>query len=77
MNIILKKAEVNLMGQMKLVRLLRANECDKPLIESMDHIIYEVKLVNGSSRIVSFGDIFDLVGDEKSTQGDTNCLSDL
>ena len=39
--------------------------------------MYEVKLVNGSYRIVSFGDIFDLVGDEKLTQGHTNCLSDL
>ena len=26
---------------------------------------------------MSFGDISNLVGDEKSTQGDTNCLSDL
>ena len=33
--------------------------------------------MKGSSHIVSFADIFDLVGNEKSTQGDTNCLSDL
>jgi len=43
----------------------------------MERIIYEVKLVNGSNRIVTFADIFDFVGDEKSTQGDANCLSDL
>ena len=43
----------------------------------MDRIIYEVKFKNGSSWLVSFGDISNLVGDEKSTQGDTNCLSDL
>jgi hypothetical protein len=43
----------------------------------MDCIIYEVDLENGSSQIVSFEDISNLVGDEKSTQGDTNCLSDL
>ena len=43
----------------------------------MKHIIYEVELVKGSSHIVSLAEIFDLVGNEKSTQGDTNCLSDL
>jgi hypothetical protein len=74
-NIILRKAEVNLIAQMKLYRLLRVNECGKILTESMEYIIYEVKLVNGSNRIVTFE--FDLVRDEKSTQGDTNCLSDL
>ncbi len=26
---------------------------------------------------MSFGDIPNLVGDEKSTQGETNCLSDI
>ncbi len=26
---------------------------------------------------MSFGDISNLVGDEKSTQGETNCLSDI
>jgi len=76
-NIILRKSEVNSIAQMKLYRLLRANECGKLLNESMEHIIYEVKMVNGSNCIVTFADIFDLVGDEKSTQGDTNCLSDL
>jgi len=76
-NIILRKAEVNSIALMKLYRLLRANECGKLLNESMERIIYEVKLVNGSNRIVTFADIFDLVGDEKSTQGDINCLSDL
>ena len=45
--------------------------------QAMDRIIYQVQLENGSSRLVSFGDISNLVGDEKSTQGDTNCLSDL
>ncbi len=40
-------------------------------------IIYEVQLENGSFQIVSFEDISNLVGDEKLTQGDTNCLSDL
>jgi hypothetical protein len=43
----------------------------------MDCIIYQVELVNGSFHIVSFADIFDLVGDEKLTKVDTNCLSDL
>ena len=43
------------------------NECGKPLNESMERIIYEVKLVNGSNHIVTFTEIFDLVGDEKST----------
>ena len=51
--------------------------CNKQPTESMDCIIYEVQLENGSSRIVSFEDISNLVDDEKSTQGDTNCLSDL
>ena len=37
----------------------------------MDRIIYEVKLANGSYHIVRFADIFDLVDDEKLTQGDT------
>ncbi len=74
---ILKKAEVNLIAKMRLFRLLRPNECNKQPVESMDCIIYEVQLENGSSGIVSFEDISNLVGDEKSTQGDTNCLSDL
>ncbi len=73
----LKKADVNLIAKMKLFRLLRPNECTKQPIESMDRIIYEVELENGSYRTVSFEDISNLVGDEKSTQGDTNCLSDL
>ena len=76
-NIILRKAEVNSIAQMKFYRLLRANECGKLLNVSMKRIIYKVKLVHGSNCIVTFADIFDLVGDEKSTQGDTNCLSDL
>jgi hypothetical protein len=74
---ILKKAEVNLIAKMKLCRLLRPNECNKQPTESMDRIIYEAQLENGSFQIVSFEDISNLVGDEKSTQGDTNCLSDL
>jgi hypothetical protein len=76
-SLILKKAEVNLIAKMKLFRLLRPNECNKQPTESMDCIIYEVQLENGSSQTVSFEDISNLVGDEKSTQGDTNCLSDL
>ncbi len=59
------------------VNLLRSNEYSKQPINSLDRIIYQVKLENGSSRLVSFGDISNLVGDEKSTQEDTNCLSDL
>ncbi len=72
------KAEVNSIAKMKLFWLLRPKECsNKQPTESMDRIIYEVELENGSSRVVSFGDISNLVGDEKSTQGDTNCLLDL
>ncbi len=73
---ILKKAEVNSIAKMKLFRLLRPNESNKQPTESMDCIIYEVQLENVSSRLVSFEDIINLVGD-KSAQGDTNCLSDL
>jgi hypothetical protein len=73
----LKKAEVNSIAKMKLFRLFRPNECNKQPTESMDRIISEVQLENGSFRIVSFEDISNLVGDEKLTQGDTNCLSDL
>jgi hypothetical protein len=64
---------------MKLFRLLRSNEYNKQPSNSLDCIIYEVVLENGSSRLVSFGDIpiSNLVGDEKSTQGETNCLSDI
>jgi hypothetical protein len=76
-NLILRKAEVNLIAKMKLFRLLRPNECNKQPTESMDCNIYEVELENGSYHIVSFGDISNLVGDEKLTQGDTDCLSDL
>ena len=43
----------------------------------MDRIIYQVELENGSSRLVSFQEMSNLVGDEKSTQGETNCLSDI
>jgi hypothetical protein len=74
---ILKKAEVNSIAKMKLFRLLRPNECNKQPNDSMDRIIYETQLENGSSQLVSFEDISNLIGDEKSTQGDTNCLSDL
>ena len=62
---------------MKLFWLLRSNEYNKQPSNSLDHIIYQVVLENGSSRLVSFGDISNLVGDEKLTQGDTNCLSVL
>ena len=70
---------MNLIANMKLVsvRLLRPNECNKQPTECMDRIIYEVELENGSYRIVSFEDISNLVVDEKLTQEDTNCLSDL
>ena len=74
---ILNKAEVNLIAKMKLFRLLRPNDCNKQPTESIDCIIYEVELVNGSYRIVSFADISNVIGDEKSTQRDTNCLSDI
>ena len=77
MSQILKKAEVNSIAKMKLFRLLRPNECNKQPTETMDHIIYEVQLENGSSGIVSFDNISNLVGDEMSTQGDKNCLSDI
>ncbi len=48
-NQILKKAEVNSIVKMKLFRLLRPNEYQKQPTNSMDRIIYEVKLENGSS----------------------------
>ena len=76
-NQILKKAQVNSIVKMKLFWLLRSNEYNKQPSNSLDRIIYEVKLENGSSRLVSFGDISNLVGDEKSTQGETNCLLDI
>jgi hypothetical protein len=76
-SLIPKKAEVNSIAKMDFFRLLRPNECIKQPTESMDRIIYEVQLENGSFRIVSFEDISNLVGDGKSTQGDTNCLSDF
>ncbi len=76
-NQILKKAEVNSIVKMKLFRLLRSNEYNTQPGNSLDRIIYQVELENGSSRLVSFGDISNLVGDEKSTQGETNCLSDI
>ena len=76
-NQILKKAQVNSIVKMKLFRLLRSNEYNKQPSNSLDRIIYEVKLENGSSRLVSFQEISNLVGDEKSTQGETNCLSDI
>jgi hypothetical protein len=76
-SLILKKAEVNSITKMKLFRLLRPNECTKQPTESMDRVIYEVQLENGSSRIVTVEDISNLVGDEKLTQEDTNCLSYL
>ncbi len=77
MNQILKKAEVTSIVKMKLFRLLRSNEYNKQPTNSLDRIIYQVELENRSSRLVSFGNISNLVGDEKSTQGDTNCLSGL
>jgi hypothetical protein len=76
-NQILKKAEVNSIVKMNHFRLLRSNEYNKQLTNCLDRIIYQVELENGSSRLVSFGDISNLVGDEKSTQGNTNCLSEL
>ena len=63
MYMILKKVKVNSIANMKVLRLLRPNECNKQPTESMDRITYEVKLVNGSYRIVSFCDISNLVGD--------------
>jgi hypothetical protein len=62
-SLILKKAEVNSIAKMKLFRLLRPNECNIQPTELMDCIVYEVQLENGSSRIVSFEDISNLVGD--------------
>ena len=45
--------------------------------QAMDRIIYQVQLENGSSRLVSFGEISNLVVNKNSTQGETNCLSDI
>ncbi len=44
-----EKAVVNLIAKMIFFRLLRPNEYNKQPTDSVDCIIYEVQLVNGSS----------------------------
>jgi hypothetical protein len=76
---ILKKAKLNSIIQIRLVRLLRANyvgNCAITLRNSNENEIYEaVTDTNDSSYLVNLDQVYDIVGEEDWIHGEVNCLA--
>jgi hypothetical protein len=68
LNKILKKARLNSIKQIRLVRLLRANyvgNCTITLSNSNEDVIYEIVMdTNYSSFLVNLDQVYDIVGEE-------------
>jgi hypothetical protein len=78
---ILKKAKLNSIKQIRLVRLLKTNYIGNRTItlkNSNEDVIYEaVNDTNDSSYLVTLGQIYDIVGEEDWIHGEGNCLVNL
>jgi hypothetical protein len=77
----LKKAKLNSIKQIKLVRLLRTNffgNCAITLRNSNENVIYEVVTdTNGSSYLVNLDQVYDIVGEDDWIHGEVNCFANL
>jgi hypothetical protein len=78
---ILKKAKLNSIKQIKLVRLLKMNYvgiCTITFKNSNEDVIYEADTdINDSSYLVTLDQIYDIVGKEDWIHGESNCLVNL
>ena len=78
---ILKKAKLNSIKQIRLVRLLKTNyvgNCTITFKNSNKNVIYEaVTDTNDSSYLVTLDQIYDIVGEEDWIHGESNCLVNL
>jgi hypothetical protein len=78
---ILKKAKLNSIKQIRLVRLLKMNYFGNQTMtfkNSNEDVIYEaVADLNDSSYLVTLDQIYDIVGEEDWIHGENNCLVNL
>ncbi len=78
---ILKKATLNSMKQIRLVRPLKSNyvgNCTITFKNSNEILMYEaVTDTNDSSYLVTLDQIYDIVGEEDWIHGESNCLVNL
>jgi hypothetical protein len=78
---ILKKAKLNSIKQIRLVRLLKTNyvgNCTIIFNNLNENLIYEaVTDTNDSSYLVTLDQIYDIVGEEDWIHGESNCLVNL
>ncbi len=76
-----KKAKLNSIKQIRLVRLLKTNNVGNRTITfkiSNEDVIYEaVTDTNDSSYLVTLDQIYDIVGEEDWIHGESNCLVNL
>ena len=77
----LKKAKLNSIKQLRLVRLLKTNYVGNQTMtfkNSNENVIYEaVTDTNDSSYLVTLDQIYDVVGEEDWIHGESNCLLNL
>ena len=77
----LKKAKLNSIKQIRLVRLSKTNYVENKTMtfkNSNEDVIYEaVTDTNDSSYLVTFDQIYDIVGEEDWIHGESNCLVNL
>ncbi len=76
-----KKAKLNFIIQIRLVRLLRTNYFGNSAItlrNSNKNVIYEaITDTNDSSYLVNLDQVYDIVGEEDWIHGEVNCLANL
>ncbi len=81
LNRILKKAKLNSIKQIRLVRLLKTNYLGNRAVtlrNSNEDVIYEaVTDANDSSYFVNLDQVYDIVGEEDWIHGEVNCLASL
>jgi hypothetical protein len=76
-----KKAKLNSIKQIRLVRLLKTNyvgNCNVTFKNSSENVIYvAVTDTNASSYLFTLDQIYDIVGEEDWIHGERNCLVNL
>ncbi len=78
---ILKKAKLNSIKQIRLVRLLKTNYVGNQTItfkNANENVMYEaITDTNDSSHLVTLDQIYDIVGEEDWIHGESKCLVNL
>jgi hypothetical protein len=76
-----KKAKLNSIKQIRLVRLLRTNYFGNRTItlrNSNEYVVYEaVTDTNDSSYLVNLDQVYDIIGEEDWIHGEVNCFANL